>query len=50
MKFSCTKNPESDFFYKESKSNKKNPGGWRGLVGGGVAKVSDFSFYKSTQV
>ena len=23
MKFSFTKNPESDFFYKESKSNKK---------------------------
>ena len=30
MKFSYTKNPESDFFYKESKSNKKNSGGWEG--------------------
>ena len=41
MKFSFTKNPESDFFYKEPKSNKKN------LVGGrrgGVSRVSDFFF------
>ena len=35
MKFSFTKNPESDFFYyKESKSNKKkkinNSGEWEG--------------------
>ena len=30
MEFSFTKNPESDFFYKESKSNKKKS--WR--VGG----------------
>ena len=28
MKFSFTKNPESEVFYKESKSNKKNSGGW----------------------
>ena len=27
---SFTKNPESEFFYKESKSNKKNSGGWEG--------------------
>ena len=26
MKFSFTKNPESDFFYKESKSNIKQEG------------------------
>ena len=37
VKFSDTKNPESEFFYKESKSNKKkNSGGWeeRGWVCG----------------
>ena len=39
MKFSFTKNPESDFSYKESKPNKKNLAGGRG---GGVARVSDF--------
>ena len=33
MKFSYTKNPESNFFYKESKSNKKKI--WR-LGGDGV--------------
>ena len=30
MKFSFTKNPESEFFYKESKSDKKNLVGGRG--------------------
>ena len=35
MKFSYTNNAESDFFYNESKSNKKKSGGWeaRGWVG-----------------
>ena len=37
---SFTKNPELNF-YKESKSNKKNYGGWEGR-GWGVARVSDF--------
>ena len=37
MKFSYTKNPKSDFFYKESKSNKKNSGGLEGMgIGVGV--------------
>ena len=40
VKFSYTKNPESDFFYKESKPNKILAGGRAG--GGGVARVSDF--------
>ena len=47
MKFSYTKNTESDFFcfYKETKSNKKNLAVARG-GGGCVAKVSDFfSFF-----
>ena len=30
-----------NFFYKESKSNKKKSGGWDGR-GWGVARVSDF--------
>ena len=30
MKFSFTKNPESEFSDKESKSNKKNSDGWEG--------------------
>ena len=47
MKFSYTKNPESDF-YKESKSykkkkKKKKPAVERG-GGVGVARVSDFFF------
>ena len=49
MKFSYTKNLESEFFYKESKSNekKKNSGGWEGEGrGGGVARVSDFFFFR----
>ena len=47
MKFSYTKNPESDFFYKESrqqKHNKKNSGGWAG-GDGGVARVSEFFLF-----
>ena len=48
MKISFTKNPESDFFYKESKSNKKNLAGGRG-GGEGVARESDF-FFKRSQV
>ena len=51
MKFSYTKNPESDFFYKESKSHKKRKkryGCWEGR-GRGVARVSDF-FFKRIQV
>ena len=48
MKFSYTKHPESDFFYKESKSNKEIF--WRlGGKGWGVARVSDF-FFKRIQV
>ena len=44
MKFSFTKNPESDFFYKESKSTKTKyifwrVGGWEGRSGV-VARVS----------
>ena len=58
MKFSYTKNPESEYFYKESKSNKKKIwrlGGegreWGGVGwGGGVARVSDFfSFSKESK-
>ena len=43
MKFSYTKNPESEFFYEESKSNrtKKNLAVGRGE---GVARVSKFFF------
>ena len=41
MKFSFAKNPESDFFYKKSKSNKKILAVGRG-GGGVVARVSDF--------
>ena len=44
MKFSYTKKTESDFFYNESKSNKKNSGGWEGRAGG-VARVSDLFFF-----
>ena len=44
MKFSYTKNLESDFFYKESNSNKIKSGSWEG-GGGGVARVSDFCFF-----
>ena len=45
MKFSYTKNPESGyFFYKESKSNQKNSGGWE-RRGWGVARVSVFIFF-----
>ena len=43
MKFSFTKNPESEFFYKEFKSNKNNSGVWEGR-GWGVARVSDYIF------
>ena len=43
MKFSYTKNPESECFCKESKSYKKNPAVGRG-GGGGVARVSDIFF------
>ena len=48
MKFSFTKNPESEFFYKKSKYNKKNSGGWEGR-GWVVARVSDF-FFKRIKV
>ena len=48
MKFSFTKNPENEFYYKESKSNKKILTGGRG-GDGGVARVSDF-FFKRIQV
>ena len=41
MKFSFTKNPESDFFYKTNPNLTKKYGGWEGR-GGGVAGVSDF--------
>ena len=34
MKLSYTKTPESDFFYKESKSNQKNLAVGRGGDGG----------------
>ena len=44
MKFSYTKNMESDFFYTESKSNKKKFW-WLGGEGVGV-----FSFFKRIQV
>ena len=40
MKFSFTKNPESDFFIKNLKTNS---GGWEGR-GWGVARVIDFFF------
>ena len=40
MKFSFTKNPESEFlFYKESKSNIKKNSGRRGRGGGGGVGV-----------
>ena len=44
MKFSYTKNPESEFFCKESKYNKNNFGGWEGMVWG-VARESDFFLF-----
>ena len=48
MKFSFTKNRESRFFYKESKSYKKKF--WRvGGEGVGVARVSDFFFSKESK-
>ena len=43
MKFSFSKHPESEFFYKESKSNIKREALAGG--GGGVARVSDFFFF-----
>ena len=46
MKFSFTKNTESENFFKTSKSNKNNSGGWEGRVWG-VASVSDFFFQKN---
>ena len=50
MKFSLTKNPESEFSDKESNSNnKKNLTGGRG-GDWGVARVSDFFFFKRIQV
>ena len=52
MKFSFTKNPESAFFYKESKSNKKkNSGGCEGarLGGGGLARVRFFFCSKESK-
>ena len=51
MKFSYTKNPESELFYKESKSNKKKILAVGRGGGGGVARVSDFFFlFKRIQV
>ena len=45
MKFSYTKNPESEFFIKSlNLTKKKNFGGWEGR-GRGVARVSDFFFF-----
>ena len=48
MKFSYTKNTKSEFFYSESKSNKKKKkilavgrGGCRGVARGG-ARVSEY--------
>ena len=49
MKFSFTKNPESDFFIKNPNLTKKNSGRWEG-GGGGVARVSYFFFLKRIQV
>ena len=50
MKFSFTKNLESEFSDKESNSNnKKNLTGGRG-GDWGVARVSDFFFFKRIQV
>ena len=52
MKFSYTKNPESEFLYKETKSNQKKKKKKKILAvgrggGGGVARVSDFfSFFQ----
>ena len=40
---SFTRIRKVNFFYKESKSNKKNSGGWEGRVWG-LARVSDFFF------
>ena len=53
MKFSFTKNPESDFFFTNNpnltkKKKKKNMAGGRG-GGLSVARVSDF-FFKRIQV
>ena len=45
MKFSYTKNLESDFLNKESKSNKKKKILAVGRGGGGVARVSVFFFF-----
>ena len=54
MKFSYTKNPESDF-YRESKSNKKKKKFWHsaGEGGRGVVRISDFFsifFFKRIEV
>ena len=49
MKFSYSKNLESEFFYKESKSNKKKI--LAVARGGRVAWVNNFfSFFKRIQV
>ena len=50
MKFSLTKNPQSEFLYKESKSNKKKKFWQVGGKGWGVARVSDFFFFLQYQV
>ena len=52
MKFSFTKNLGSEFSDKESKSNNKNKKNRTGGRGGdwGVARVSDFFFFKRIQV
>ena len=44
MKFSFTKNPESDFFYKEPKANKQ-----KNILALGGVRISDFSFSKESE-
>ena len=51
MKFSYTKNTESEFFIKNpnlTKNKKTNSGGWEGR-GWGVARVSDLVFLFSKE-
>ena len=48
MKFSDTKNLESDFFYKDSKSNKKNSICWERREGEGTARISGIFLYKES--
>ena len=49
MKYSFTKNPESEFFIKNPNLTKKNSGGWEGRGVGVGARVSDFFLSKESK-